>query len=151
MARERLIAAAGDYRRSFLTQDGAHYRREHQELGPAMKRVQNIRDMHDYATKSSNPNEWRHVGSIPMTVLIDWLTENRFTMDQWARNDGCVPGKTYPQSRSGVKDKFLAYFMSRDFSKLHNAHMTTKRGSSQIVVPTFIGGKDRGDLRGTQD
>lgn len=150
--RERLTKASGDYLRGFRTEDGEHYRTERQNLAPAMKRVQEIRHLHDQATRSSNPNEWQHVGSIPMTVLIDWLTANRFTMDQWARNDGSVPGKQYPESRSGVKDKFLAYFLSRDFSKLHNRHTTTRRESSQFVVPNYIGSSSRdNDVRGTTD
>lgn len=152
MAQQRLIKRAGDYARTFFSQNGQHFRREHQEMGPAIQRVAEIRDLHSQATKASNPGQWRHEGSIPMTVLIDWLTDTGFTIDQWARNDGGVPGKRYPDSKSGVKDKFLAYFLSRDFSKLHNVHVTTKRESSQIVVPdNYVGGKSRDNkLRGTE-
>jgi len=136
MAKERFLKRVGDYARSFVSQDGSFFRREHQNIAPAIKRVQEIRDMHSYATKASNPNEWRHVGSIPMTMLIDWLTDNHFTMDQWARNDGGIPGKQYPNSKSGVKDKFLKHFLSRDYSKLHNVHVTTVNKSSTIVMPS---------------
>ncbi len=136
MVKERFLKRVGDYARSFVSQDGSFFRREHQNIAPAIKRVQEIRDMHSYATKASNPNEWRHVGSIPMTMLIDWLTDNHFTMDQWARNDGGIPGKQYPNSKSGVKDKFLKHFLSRDYSKLHNVHVTTVNKSSTIVMPS---------------
>ena len=132
MADQRVTKVAGDYLRRFFSQDGRHFRRETQEIGPAIKRVEEIRHLHDQATRASNPNEWRHKGSIPMSVLIEWLTKNGFTIDQWARNDGGIPGKRYPHSRSGVKDKFLAYFLSRDFSKLHNEHVTTKRPPKEL-------------------
>jgi len=149
MATERLTKVAGiDYARSFFSQDGKHYRREHQEVGHTIKHVAAIRAKHDHATKASNPNGWRHIGSIPMTMLVDWLNKHGYKMDQWARNDGGIRGKTYPESKSGVKDKFLAHFLSRDYSKLHNQHVTTKRGSSQIVVPdNYIGSSKREDIR----
>lgn len=138
MGKRRLTKAVGDYVRGFQSEDGKHYRTESQNLDPAMRRVQHFRHMYDAATKASNPNEWRHLGSIPFTVIIDWLNANNYTIDQWARNDGGIPGKRYPESKSGVKDKFLAYFMSRDFAKLHNMHVTTKRESSQIWVPPRV-------------
>ena len=136
MAKVRPIGRAGDYTRSFVSEDGVHKRRETQDLDHTIRHVRLIRDKHSLATRSSNPNEWRHRGSIPMTVLIDWLGKNNYTIDQWARNDGGIPGRSYPFSKTGVKDKFLAYFLSRDFAKLHNEHVTTKRESSQIVVPS---------------
>ena len=117
-----------DVAKMFLAEDGKHYRGQRQDIAPIIDRVTDLRNG-AITSKIKNPNEWRHVGSIPMTVLLDWLTKNRYTMDQWARNE----------DRS--KDKFLRYFMSRDFSKLHNNHITTKRESSQIVVPEFIGSK----------
>ena len=131
----RGVKLAGDYARQFIAQDGQYIRKETQDLGPAIQHVKKIRDMHEHATAASNRGEWRHTGSIPMTVLIDWLNAHRYTMDQCARNEGGIPGKKYPYSKSGVKDKFLAYFLSRKFSKLHNEHVTTKRNRSQILMP----------------
>ena len=140
MADRRFVKGAGDYLRSFSTEGGANYRVESQNLNGAIKHVEKIRHMHEHATKASNPNEWRHLGSIPIVVITDWLTRNKYTFDQFARDeDNC-------------KKKFLKYFMSRDFSKLHNGHVTTKRESSQIVVPNYIGGSKRDhDIRGTKN
>jgi hypothetical protein len=148
---ERFVKGAGDYTRTFFSRNGKHYRREHQDIGPAIRRVEEIRDLHSFATKASNPGEWRHVGSVPITMILDWLNKNGFTYDQWARNDGGIRGKRYPESRSGVRDKFLAYFLTRDFAKLHNAHITTKRATSQILVPqNYIGSGGNAKLRGTE-
>ena len=135
MSKHRLVKAGNGYVRSLISQDGQHIRREWQDISPIIQHVEKVRHMHEHATKASNPNEWRHEGTIPMTVLIDWLWKNNYTMDQWARNDGGIPGKRYPNSRSGVKDKFLAYFMSRDFSKLHNHHVTTRKESNFFAAP----------------
>ena len=64
-----------------------------------------------------------------MVVLVDWLKDNHYRADQFARNeDRC-------------KEKFMAYYMSRDFAKLHNRHVTTRQESNRIVVPETYGGK----------
>ena len=137
MGFKREIATRGDYRRGFLTEGSEHYRREFQDLTPAIDRVKRIRDAHETATKVSNPNEWQHLGSVPMVLLTDWLQKNKHTMDQWARNDGGNwPLKMENLDKDqGVKARFLKFFFSRDHSKLHNLHTTTKRESSQILVP----------------
>lgn len=146
MGKRRLLKASGDYVRGFQTEDGVHYRTESQNLDPAIRRVRDIRHMHEGSTRASNPNGWQHVGSVPTTVLIDWLNTHGYTIDQWARNDGGNPYKTDMVNGGGVKDKFLKYFMSRDFCKLHNNHVTTKRESSQIVVPEHVSRSlDNGD------
>ena len=122
------IGQSLDVAKMFVSEDGKHYRGHRQDIQPIMDRVEELRKG-AITSKVRNPNEWRHVGSIPMTVLLDWLAKNRYSYDQWARND------------DKARDKFLKYFMSRDFSKLHNNHITTKRESSQIVVPNYIGSK----------
>jgi hypothetical protein len=133
------VKSVGDYRRGMAIESGKNYRVQSQDLGPAIRRVQSIREGQEQSTRASNPNEWRHKASIPVTVLVDWLKKNNFDMHQWAVNEGGIPGRSYPYSRSGVKDKFLAYFLSRDFSKLHNEHITTKRETQQFVVPELRG------------
>jgi hypothetical protein len=135
MPKERLTQVAPGYRRSFLTEGGKSYRKQSQDISPVIEHVKHVKDMHSYATKASNPNEWRHVGTIPMTLIVDWCQKNGYTFDQWASNAGGRRGYSYPESKTGVRDKFLAYFLSRDFAKLHNAHVTTKRESSQILMP----------------
>ena len=127
---KRLTKATGDYLRGFVSENGNYYRTERQNLDGAIKHVQSIRDKHAYATKSSNPNEWRHVGSVPIVVISDWCRRNGYTFDQFARKEG------------NIREEFKRYFFSREFSKLHNEHVTTKRESSQIVVPNYIGRKD---------
>jgi hypothetical protein len=152
MATERFIKGAADYGRSFVSEDGVHYRREHQNLDASIEHVRKIRDKHDYATRQSNPNGWQHIGSVPQVVLIDWLNKHGYTMDEFARNDGgtrCAAGMdpvAHATLDGGVRSEFLRYFLSRDFSKLHNQHVTTKRESSVITVPdNYIGSSKRVD------
>ena len=141
---KRISKVSGDYARGFIFEDGRAIRHERQELAPTIKRVERFRRL-----QGRSPNEWRHVGSIPMTVLIDWLTKTGHTIDQWARNDGgtpCPPGADpvqHIQRDPGVKSQFLRHFLSRDFSKLHNVHVTTKRESSAIVVPEYLRRRNR--------
>ena len=142
---------AGDYLRTFSSEDGKHYRGEHQNMEPVMKRVELIKQAQ--AERGTGQFDRRYVGSIPKTILIDWLTKHGYKMDEFARNEGGDPYKTNPHGGSGVKDKFLKYFLSRDFAKLHTQHTTTRRESGQIVVPTNYIGGDNGtqELRRTED
>ena len=140
MAKFRPLAQRLDIRKTFASEDGVHYRHFSQELDPAIRHVQHLRHKVNDAPRSGNKSGWQHIGSIPMTVLQDWLTKNSYTMDQWARNDGGLPYSnvnTYKQD-NGVKSQFLRFFLDRDFSKLHNEHVTTKRERSSVQVPAGI-------------
>lgn len=136
----RKVRASGDILQTFSTEDGKNIRGIHQTIDPAIHHVKRLRDINDCATKTSNPNEWRHIGSVPETVLYDWLNANSYTMHQWAVNEGgtkCPAGSdpvAHAKLDHGVRSKFLRYFLSRDFSKLHNQHTTTRKGSSSIIV-----------------
>lgn len=143
---ERLTKRTGDIFRSFITQDGAHIRRTHQELGPAMRRVELIREANEEATRRGlNPNQRTFIGSVPMGVLINWLQERGYSMHDWAINAGgnkCPPGGDpvqHAMTDSGVKSEFLRFFLSRDWCKLHSQHITTKRESSVFSVPEVKG------------
>ena len=129
------LSTSKDYGVSFSVEDGTEYVGTHQNIDPVIDHVKKVRDMHSHATAASNPNEWRHVGSVPMSMIVDWVHKSPYTFAQWARNE------------DGAKDKFLKYFLSRDFSKLHNQHVTTKRESSQITMPKSIA-RDAVDLTG---
>jgi hypothetical protein len=143
MSANRPTRVVGDYRRGFQTQDGVHYRTESQDLGPAIKRVEILKQAE--AARGKTKTDRRFVGSVPSVIIMDWCRKNHYTLDQWARNDGGIKGLMYPESKSGVKDQFMAFFLSRDFSKLHTQHVTTKR--ENLV---FAGVGD-GKLRGTTD
>lgn len=142
MGKSRLLKAAGDYARGFVTEGDKHYRVERQELSHAIKAVEKQRHMAEHATRASNPNEWFHVGKIPMTILIDWLGKNGHAIDAWARNDGggrCPIGDdpiAFMRRDPGVKSQFLRYFLTSDFNKLHNVGpgMNAKRGGAAISM-----------------
>jgi hypothetical protein len=142
----RLTRAVGDYTRGFSTEDGKHFRSETQELGPAIRRVELIKQA-QMATQKSALDK-RYVGSVPITVIHDWLMKHGYKWEEYARNEGGEPYATNPRG-GGVRDKFMKYFLSRDFSKLHTQHTTTRRESSQIVVPNYIGAKKHEDTTGT--
>lgn len=155
MAKLRPTKRAGDYLRTFGSEDGKHYRGEHQDLGPAMARSKLIRE--SQAQNGTGQHDRQYIGSIPMTVLIDWLNKRGLTMADWAINAGgtrCPVGVDplqHCRTDNGVKSEFLRYFLSREYSKLHTQHTTTRRESSSIVVPNYIGGNDVDKkLRGTQ-
>jgi hypothetical protein len=156
----RKVRASGDLLQTFSSEDGRHFRGIHQNLDGAIDRVKHVRDMHDYATKATNPNGWKHLGSIPQAVLIDWLQKHNYTHNDWATNQGgtrCPAGNdpvAHATLDGGVRSQFLRYFLSRDFSKLHNHQVTTKRSINQFVVPkqkSKAVGQANGQFRRTKD
>lgn len=140
MARLRPLGKNGDITRSFASEDGAHYRHSKQELDGAIKHVEHLRHKVNEAPRSGNKGGWAHAGSIPFTVLVDWLNKNGYTIDQWARNEGGDGNATVHNYKTdrGVKAQFLRYFLSRDYAKLHNMHVTTKRESVVHTIPAGI-------------
>ena len=140
MSRLRPLALSGDYRREFLTEGGLHYRKETQNIDPVIQRVKDFSEQMTHANRENNPNGREYLGSIPQTMLIDWLNSRNYTYDQFARNDGgtrCAPGedsKAHAMLDGGIRSEFLRYFYSRDHSKLHTQHVTTKKKSSQIFT-----------------
>ena len=141
MAGQRLTKAVGDYVRGFASEDGSHYRTERQDLGPAIRRAELIREAQ--AHHGTGQFDRRYIGSIPVTMLTDWLKKRGYTMDQWARNEGgtrCPFGADPLQHclhDNGVKSEFLRHFLSRDYAKLHTQHTTTRPGGGEgkIWVP----------------
>ena len=144
MSRRRLTRAVGDYVRGFQSEDGANYRTETQELGPAIARARAIAHAQEHA--GTGKYDRRYIGSVPMTMIVDWLNKRGYTMDQWARNEGgspCPVGSDpveHCKRDGGIKSQFLRYFLTREHSKLHTQHTTT-RTSAGIIVPTYTGGK----------
>jgi hypothetical protein len=139
MGSKRVTGGAGDYLRSFSTEDGNHYRGFHQNFDPAIRRVEMIREARARLTKANNPYDRQYIGSVPVTLILDWCAKNGFTYDQFARREG------------DIRQRFMRYYLSRDFSKLHTQHTTTRRESSRIVVPNYIGRKHDNQLRHSED
>lgn len=154
MAEQKAIARAiGDYVRTVSIEDGNVFRSEHQELGPAMRRAQLLEQAN--RAEGGGLMGRRYIGSVPQVVLTDWLKSKGYTFDQWARNEGgsrCPRGMdpvAHATLDGGVRSEFLRYFLSRDFSKLHTQHTTTRREMSSIVVPSKLKGDDDEQLRRT--
>lgn len=86
-------------------------------MKPVLDHVKFLDDKVNSAPRAGNRNDMRYVGSIPTLVLTDWLKNNGYTMDQWARDvDNC-------------KQKFISFLQS-DMP----AFMAKKKKSSQILL-----------------
>lgn len=140
--KHEILSSDGKYAVTHSEEDGKRYIGNHADIDPIIKHVKKVRDMHEYSTKASNPNHWKHIGSVPIVIITDWCRRNGHTFDQWARNEGgakCNAQAVLDDAElardPGVKSQFMRFFLSRDFSKLHNEHVTTKSGTAQIVVP----------------
>ncbi len=138
MAALRPLGRNFDIVKSFASESGAHYRHYRQEMDPVIKHVEYLSQKVNEAPSRGNTGGWEYAGSIPFTILLDWLNEHGYRMDQWARNEGGNGKATVHNYKTdpGVKSLFLRYFLSRDFAKLHTQHVTTKKQSS--MVPASI-------------
>jgi hypothetical protein len=116
---EKLIKNYGDTWKGFKTEDGKHYKTTHSDFSNI---IQHVKNMDEAVNESSAAKRkgYQHVGTIPMALLEDWLIKHNYTMHDFAINAGGEKCKTNPHGGGGVKDKFLKYFLSRDFAKLHN-------------------------------
>jgi|LWDU01.1.fsa_nt_gi hypothetical protein len=100
MAKILPVRSVGEYFRGFASEGGKHYRTESQEMDPVLAHVRYLDQKTNSAPKRGNPNDWRYQGSIPLTILTDWLRRRSLTMDVWARDE------------DNIKSKFMAYLRS---------------------------------------
>lgn len=150
MATLRPLGQKLDITKSFAHEDGANYRHWRQDFDPIIKRVEHLRHKVNEAPRSGNKSGMYYRGSIPMSLLLDWLNSNGYRFDEWARNDGGQNG-TLDDYRTdpGVKSKFLRYFYSREFAKLHTQHTTTKKAFSSVPGSIKRQAVDLGYLNGS--
>jgi len=120
MADHRFLDKNGDTLKTFATEDGKHYRHYRQDVAPIIERVKTIGDAQSRARRKN----FEYVGSIPMTMLVDWLQKQGKGLDDF-------------YSDNDLKAKFMAWFKSRDNSKLHTQNVTSKRSDSGFH---FMGG-----------
>lgn len=116
---EKLIKNYGDTWTGFKSEDGKHYKTTHSDFSNVIQHVKNMDELVNESTAAKRKG-YQHVGTIPMALLEDWLLKHNYTMHDFAVNAGGEKGKTNPHGGGGVKDKFLKYFLSKDFAKLHN-------------------------------
>lgn len=119
MSDERLIKNHGNLWTGFKTEDNKHYKTTHADFSGIIKHVEDM-DERVNENAAMKAKGYQHVGTIPMALLEDWLIKHNYTMHEFAINAGGEKNKTNPHGGGGVKDKFLKYFLSRDFNKLHN-------------------------------
>ena len=123
MTDHSLVDANGSVLKTFATEEGKHYRVHTQDIGQVMDHVKMHRELNEGRRDSA------HLCTIPEGVLLDWLRKHGFTFRDFMTNAGGNQREGIPGG-PGVKDQFLKFFLGRDFSKLHNQHVTTKRSDS---------------------
>ena len=111
---------------TFSVEDGKQFISHNIDMDPHIKAVQRRREINQLSTRASNPNGHEHVARIPIPEMIRWGNANGYSFHQIMAN------------ADGAKDKFLKHFLSRDFSKLHNEHVTTKKERSTVTVPASL-------------
>lgn len=137
---KRVIKNDGEVTKGFVSEDGAHYRTYSQDMEPIIDRVKYLNEKVNGADRSTNRAGMKYLGSIPRVMLEDWLTKHNYTMHDFAINAGGEKGKTDPNG-GGVKDKFIKYFMSREFSKLHTQHTTSSVEGNMSGGGIYLGPK----------
>ena len=120
MSDERILKDYGNTVTGFKSEDGKHYRTTHSDFSDVVEHVKNMNEQVNGASRATNRQGYKHIGTIPLPILEQWLFERNYTMHEFAINAGGEKGKTDPYGGGGVKDKFLKYFLSSDFNKLHN-------------------------------
>ena len=118
MAMKRLTRAVGEYIRTFQSEDGKHYRGEHQEMDPVIAHVKYLSEKVNDAPKPGNTNDWHYFGSIPVTILTDWCRMTSIGLDAYARN------------QFGEKKEFMKYLKAN-----FPVFLAAKKKPSQILVP----------------
>ena len=86
----------------WLADDGRIIRQKYQDAQPTIDRLQKVRS----ATNGRTPGGGQYIGSIPMTLYHQWLSE-------WTRQ-----GKIAPGNMDAVNDLLVAKLRDGDFSKL---------------------------------
>ena len=118
MPQTRLTKVMDGYARGVVSEDGINYRHERQDMDPVVKHVDFLSEKVNGAPKAGNRNDMHYIGSIPMTILIDWCNKVGIGIDAFARNN------------HDEKAKFLSY-LKADFP----VFFAKKKKSSQILVP----------------
>ena len=86
-------------------EDGKQYAGISQDMGPLMDRVRYLDAKVNGATAQENKRGQKYIGSIPNSVLIEWLHRHGHTYRDWLINaDGC-------------KDKFKKYILQPEFRR----------------------------------
>ena len=119
MSDEKFLKGYGNMWTGFKTEDGEHYKTTHADFSGI---IDHVKHMNETVNESATARRkgYQHIGTIPLPLLEQWLIEHGYTMHEFAINAGGEKNKTNPHGGGGVKDKFLKYFLSRDFAKLHN-------------------------------
>jgi hypothetical protein len=118
---KRTVKNFGDMRRWFASESGARYRGYTQKVEPIKEHIRYLNHKVNEAPASGNKAGWSYVGSIPMTMVIDWCTKTKTPFDVWARNEG------------GAKDKFIAWLKSEHPQLMPK---TGAKARPSIAVPT---------------
>lgn len=123
MSDHRVLQQEGGVTKTFVTEDGKHFRCHTQDVTPVIDRVKRISEAQ--AESSSIGRKHEYLGSIPAVMLDAWLKKHGYERSDIYLN---------PE----VRPRLMAWFLSRDFAKLHNQHITTRNNDRGFYV---AGGK----------
>ena len=114
MPKKRITRRFGDgVVRTFASEDGKHYRGEHQDLGPVIEHIKYLSE----APKAGNKHGWRYAGSTTLVLVHHWCKMHGYSHNDFASN---------PE----LKAQHMAWLHS-EMSKLR----PPKKKSSQILMP----------------
>ena len=82
-------------------EDGKVYRGVRQFIEPVIEHVDRQNEL-----VNSSSGGWRYAGSVPMVMIVEWLRNNGYTMEDFGKDEN-------------VKKKFLAYWQGNEFNKFH--------------------------------
>lgn len=116
MADKRVTRVAGEFHRTFETEDGVNYRGEHQEMDPVIAHIKYLNEKVNGAPAHSNKNGWRYLGSTTPVLMTHWCQMVGVSHNDFA---------TQPELRAA----HMAW-LNKEFSKLS----LPKKKNSMIVV-----------------
>ena len=86
MAKTRITKVLGEYKRGIISEDGVNYRHTRQEMDPVIEHVKFLSQKVNDAPKRGNRHDMHYVGSLPWSVLEDWLNKRSIGIDVFARS-----------------------------------------------------------------
>lgn len=139
--KHQALSNHGDYGVTFNIEDGKAYIGQHQDMKGLEQFATQMRHAAEQGGNQGGALKGQYLGSISPAVLVSWLRKHGYNMNHFSTNAG---GERYGRNPDpflyrtdpGVKSQFLRYYFSRDFSKLHNMHTTTRpEGRQKIWLP----------------
>lgn len=138
--KHQALSNHGDYGVTFNVEDGKAFIGYHFDSAGIEKHCRQMTHAMQAGGKTPGGMNGQYIGSIPPALLATWLRKHGFTMHHFAINAGGERLSRNPDPYAykkdpGVRSQFLRYYLSRDFSKMHTHHVTTRVEHQKIWLP----------------